>query len=157
MKSTDCCLNLIKLTSVMFRHQQTSNGQNLYQVLISLVELQKLTYATKAERSPRAILCVHNQSFIFGLLCMKLFSSPRQCGHGSMFGMPFHALTIHLPETLCIVNGRSIIAEAAERHFYKLRSVHYNLNWFGFCWNVLICHVEGNSNWSLYAILYILL
>ena len=32
-----------------------------------------------------------------------------------MFGMPFHALTIHLPETLRIVNGRSIVAEAAER------------------------------------------
>ena len=93
MKGTDCRLNLIKLTSVMFHHQQTSNGRDLYQVLLSLVELQKLAYASEVERSPRAILRAHNQSFIFGLRCMKLFSSPKNVAIEVCLGCLF----IHLP------------------------------------------------------------
>ena len=56
---------------------------------------------------------------------IKLFGDPTKTktSHRSMFGVPFHNISVHLPEMLRLVSGKSIMAEAAERHFNKLRSV----------------------------------
>ena len=119
MKGSECRLNLIKLTSMLTDKTLTPEGRHVYNLLMSLVELQKIAYADETSRTPRTIQRAYNQAFIFATLYIKLFSSttkPR-----SVFGMPFHSLTNHLPEMLRLVNGRSIVAEQAERHFHKLR------------------------------------
>ena len=41
MKGTECRINLIKSTNVLYEHQDTSTGREIYRLLISLVELQK--------------------------------------------------------------------------------------------------------------------
>ena len=121
MKGTDCRLNLIKMTCVMHGCQEHQKGRDIYRLLLALVELQKSAYAEESERSPRMILRCYNQSFIFAHLYIKLFSEPKKNRERSMFGMPFHAISHHLPDMLRLVNERSIVAEAAERHFNKLR------------------------------------
>ena len=123
MKGSDCRLNLIKFTSIMYNYQTTTEGRNIYRLLMSLVELQKLAYSEEAARSQKSILRAYNQSFIIAIMYIRLFGDPSKTktSHRSMFGVPFHNISVHLPETLRLVNGRSIMAEAAERHFYKLR------------------------------------
>ena len=107
----------------MHGNQELQQGRDIYRVLIALVELQKIAYAEECERSPRTVLRAYNQSFIFALLYMKLFNKPIKSRERAMFGMPFHALSHHLPDMIRLVNGRSIVAESAERHFGKLRYV----------------------------------
>ena len=123
MKGTECRLNLIKFTAIMHQHCDTPEGRNLYSLLISLVELQKLAYADESSRTQRTILRAYNQSFKFATYYMKLFgdADKLKTSFRSMFGVPFHNISVHLPETLRLVNGKSIMAEAAERHFNKLR------------------------------------
>ena len=97
----------------------TAAGKHEYNLLMSLVELQNIAYADEIKRNPRTILKADNQLYIFAIEYVRLFSltnKPR-----SVFGMPYHALPNHLPEMLRLVNGRSILAEQAERHFQKLR------------------------------------
>ena len=121
MKGMECRINLIKLTNVLCEHQDTSTGREIYQLLISLVELQKIAYSEESERAPRSILRACNQSFAFAMPHIKLFNNPQKVNYRKMFGVPFYALSVHLAETCRIINGRSIVAEAAERHFNKLR------------------------------------
>lgn len=123
MKGTDCRLNLIKMAIVINKHQMTAKGRDIYRLLLSLIEIQKIAYAEESERSPRSILRAYNQCYIFAQLYMKLFKNPKKNSHRSMYGMPFHVISVHLPEQYRLVNGRSIVAEAAERHFNKLRLV----------------------------------
>lgn len=114
-------MNLIKLTNKFYIQQRTAEGRDVYKCLVSLVELQKLVYSEECKRTPKSILRAYNQSFIFALAYMKLFKTPTKNTHRAMFGVPFHNISVHLPETLRLVNGRSIMAEAAERHFNKLK------------------------------------
>ena len=104
-------------------HSLTQQGRQVHTLLTTLTELQKYAYATEKGRTPRSILRAYNLSFIFGIRCLELFSEPKINSKRSMFGMPFHTLTVHLPETLRIINGRSIVAEQAERQFNSLRWV----------------------------------
>lgn len=121
MKGTDCRINLIKLAHFLTQKQDTNDGRKMLALVTSLIELQKLAYAPDSERSPRAILRAYNQSFVFALVYMDLFQTPTASKHRSVIGMPFHCLTVHLPESLRLVSGRSIVAEHAERYFNKLR------------------------------------
>ena len=125
MKGTECRLNLIRFTSLMHQYIDIPEGRDLYRLLISLVELQKSAYADDNKRTQKSILRAYNQSFIFATMYIKLFGDPTKTktSHRSMFGVPFHNISVHLPEMLRLVSGKSIMAEAAERHFNKLRSV----------------------------------
>lgn len=112
---------LIKLTNFM-SSKCSEIGTKIYTMLLSLVELQKLAYSMEDHRTPRSILRGYCQAFRFGLSYTDLFSdNPNVKKPRSVFGMSFHSLTCHLPDMLRIVNGRSIVAEQAERHFNKLR------------------------------------
>ena len=123
MKGTACRLNLIKLTKILEENSLTQQGRKVHNLLVTLTELQKCAYATEKCRTPRSILRAYNLSFIFGIHCIDLFSQPKINSPRGMFGMPFHALTVHLPETLRLINGRSVVAEQAERQFNSLRCV----------------------------------
>ena len=121
MKGTDCRKNIINIAQLLEKHQCSAEGHKIYSLVIALIELQKIAYAPLSERSPRSILRAYNQSFIFSLHCLDLFNDPKSCTQRSMFGMPFHVISVHLAETLRLIGGRSLVAEHAERHFNKLR------------------------------------
>lgn len=120
-KGTNCRLNLIKMANILSSHQHKPEGLAAYKVLIHLVELQKIAYSEEEQRTPKMILRAYNQSFMFALAYIKLFKEPTMNNHRAMFGVPFHNLSVHLPETIRLVNGRTIMAEAPERHFNKLK------------------------------------
>jgi len=121
-------LNLVKVAVMLKNFEFTPDGRTMYRMLLSLIELQRLAYALDTQRTQKNILRAYNHSFLFAMKCMELFKEPKTCSKRAMFGMPFHCLTVHLPETLRIVSGRSLVAESAERHFHKLR---YKLSFDG--------------------------
>ena len=90
-------------------------------MLIRLVEIQKIAYSLERDRSQRPILRCCNLCFEFANLAIELFVDPKK--PRSLFGMPFHSLVNHSPLQYKLVNGRSIVAEQAERHFSKFRLV----------------------------------
>lgn len=120
MKGTDCRISIIKMAHVLSERVEPELSQ-LYAMVLSLVEMQKLAYTPQNSLTPRLILRAYNQCFIFAILCMNLLKDPKINTQRHMFGMPFHCLTVHMPETLRLVSGRAIFAEHAERHFNKLR------------------------------------
>lgn len=123
MKGSDCRLNLIKLANLVHSapNPNTQQSNLLNGLLASLIEIQKLAYSRESDRNPRTILRAYNQCFLFSLYYIELFSDPKANTKRAMFGMPFHALVSHLPETLRLVNGISIVAEQAERQFNAIR------------------------------------
>lgn len=121
MKGTDCRLNLIKVAHLLWNWQESAEGRRLYSMVMALVEIQKAAYATESDRTPKSILRLYNQAFKFSLLSIELLSDPKCNSLRAIFGMPYHCLTIHLPEMLRLVSGRSIVAEHAERQFNKIR------------------------------------
>lgn len=120
MKGTDCRLAIIKMAQVLAEREEADLRQ-LYKMVLSLVELQKIAYTPHKQLTPRLILRAYNKSFVFAMLCLDMFKSPKKNTPRHMFGMPFHCLTVHMAETLRLVSGRAIVAEHAERHFNKLR------------------------------------
>ena len=122
MKGTECRLNLLKLLNHIDTIRITQDlSKKVVQMLVCLAEIQKALYSTESQRSSRLILRAINQTFLFGVLATELFADPKSCYRRSMFGMPFHAITAHLGQMIRLVNGRSIVAEAAERQFNKAR------------------------------------
>ena len=140
MKGSDCRINLIKVAHFLTQKQDTNDGRKMLTLVTSLIELQKLAYAPDSERTARAVLRAYNQSFIFALIYMDLFKDPKSSKHRSVFGMPFHCLTVHLPESLRLVSGRSIVAEHAERYFNKLRYDIYIQSQLSIHQNIEHCH-----------------
>ena len=125
MKGTECRLNLLRFTSLMHQYINILEGRDLYRLLISIVELQKSACADDKKRTQKCILRAYNQSIIFATVYLKLSGDPTKTKnlHKSMFGMLFHNISVLPPDMLCLVSGKFIVAEAAERHLNKLRSV----------------------------------
>ena len=123
MKGTKCRLSLIMLTQQLSKKDaiQSEEGKKVFTMLIRLVEIQKIAYSLEKDRSQRSILRCFNLCFEFAILAIELFVDPQK--PRSLFGMPFHSLVNHLPMQYNLVNGRSIVAEQAERHFSKFRLV----------------------------------
>ena len=76
MKGTECRLNLIRFTSLMHQYINIPEGRDLYRLLISLVELQKLAYADDNKRTQKSILRAYNLSLIFATMYIKLYGDP---------------------------------------------------------------------------------
>ncbi|KAF6027618.1 hypothetical protein EB796_014070 [Bugula neritina] len=128
MKGRDCRLNLIKVTGLLQQHIEVANCNKICKMLLALVELQQLAYADENKRTPKMILRAYNQSYVFATTYISLFcgNSSVSSSQRSLFGMPFHSIVVHLPEMLRLINGQSIVAEQAERHFNKIRQLTLN-------------------------------
>ena len=63
MTGTECQLNLIRFTSLMHQYINIPKGRDLYCLLISMVEQQKLAYADGSKRTQKNMLRAYNQSF----------------------------------------------------------------------------------------------
>ena len=73
-------------------------------------------------RSPKSILRLHNVSFKHALLCHQIFGRhPEKLK--KIYGIYFHALTIHLAEISRIIAPSSLYCESEERIFSNLRGI----------------------------------
>ena len=101
-----------KRTSIACSYQQQQSCKN-----------RRMQMTTNGHK--KSILRAYNQSFTSATMYIKLFQYPTKTktSHRSMFRVPCHNISFHLTEMLRLVSGKSMMAESAERHFNKLRSV----------------------------------
>ena len=77
--------------------------QTIVDIFQSAVHMSHLLYTSDYHRTPKAILALHNLSFLHGMLCTEIFSATT----GSLSGRYFHSLTTHLPILFRMVSVRS--------------------------------------------------
>ena len=119
MKSTDCRLNLIKATCVMHGCQKHQKGRDIYRLLLALVgRTAKISLCWRKRKISKDDIETLQSKLH---LCKPLFSKFKKNRERLIVGMFSHVISHHLPDMLRLVNGKSIVAEAAERNFNKLQ------------------------------------
>ena len=93
--------------------------QTIVDIFQSAVHMSHLLYTSDYHRTPKAILALHNLSFLHGMLCTEVFSAATS----SVFGRYFHSLTTHSPILFRIVSMRSINTEDQERMFGQAKMI----------------------------------
>ena len=91
------------------------------ELLYTLKELGRLAYLGAANRSPKIILRLYNVSFLHASRCIDVFGKNPKLA--KIYGIYFHALTLHLPEHARIIAPSSLFTESEERIFNSLRGI----------------------------------
>ncbi|VDI28834.1 Hypothetical predicted protein [Mytilus galloprovincialis] len=129
VKGSDARLYLVKLAKFAANlHEQKKIDKNTIQMIESLVEITNICYSKYECRSPKQILRLYNQCFLFAVTCRIVIGIPSnpKMSKKKFFGSHFHSVTVHLPECLRIFNLRSIVTEQEERIFGDLRRISEN-------------------------------
>ncbi|CAC5365492.1 unnamed protein product [Mytilus coruscus] len=129
VKGSDARLYLVKLAKFAANlHEQKKIDKNTIQMIESLVEITNICYSKYECRSPKQILRLYNQCFLFAVTCRIVIGIPSnpKMSKRKFFGSHFHSVTVHLPECLRIFNLRSIVTEQEERIFGDLRRISEN-------------------------------
>jgi len=124
LKGSDARLIAIKLakfTSSNYQNGKISN--NIFHLVNALVDIIAICYSQYDKRTPKQILRLYNQTFLFALLCKTVMSNPKKMTSRRFFGSHFHSLTTHAPEIERIICLRSILTEKEERTFGDLRAI----------------------------------
>ena len=85
---------------------------NCQLILECLCEICQISYGASTIRTPKQILRLYNLTFKFGVLMRKCLPKDSK-----LFGIYFHNICVHFPETYRIISLRSINAEDQERAF----------------------------------------
>lgn len=119
-KETLRCSDYRKAIILIFNSLLKVDAQHDITILFqTLVELSEILYSREQMRTPSNILRLHNTSFVHGMLCIKLFSSPQTMTRRKMFGRYFHALLCHAPIQYRTIALRSLNTDNQERMFSK--------------------------------------
>lgn len=127
LKGSDARLFAVKLTK--FAHQKfTANSisKDIFLLCNSLVEIISICYSHYKERSPKSILRLYNQCFLFSTLCKTVIGNPNKVTLRKFYGCHFHCLTVHAPQIFRIFCLRSLIPEQQERSFGDMRRISLN-------------------------------
>ena len=124
LKGSDARLYIIKLN--MFVHKMLENNKvskDVVNMVDALVDIISTAYTPYNNRTPRLILRLFNQCFIFAVLCKSVIGIPKKMTPRKFYGTHWHTLVTHFPETQRIFNLRSVLVEKEERSFGTLRSI----------------------------------
>ena len=120
LRASDYRKATIVLYSIMFKH---SCNADLINVLRTATEITEILYAPPSNRTATTILRLHNVCFEHGMLCAKVFSTPRTLTRRSMFGRYFHSLTTHAPIVFHTTPFSSVHTEREERMFNQIKQI----------------------------------
>ncbi|CAG2231602.1 unnamed protein product [Mytilus edulis] len=132
IKGSDARLYAIKLSKFIENLQLDGKiSSDISQLINSLVEIINIAYSSVERRTPRQILRLYNQTFLFAVLSKSIIGIPVKMTQRKFYGSHFHSLVVHLPEIYRIINTKSILAEQEERTFGSLRRLAegYNIWW----------------------------
>ena len=95
-KDTIRCSDVRKAVIVIYsKLKQVDPSNKLTELFRTTAEIAKLCYAQDSERTPRAVLCLHNRTFLHASLCCSIFSNPETQTRKKLFGRYFHSLIHH--------------------------------------------------------------
>ncbi len=97
--------------------------QQLVLIYSTAVQIYEILYARHERRTPRAILCLHNCTFLHAYLCSKVFPFPRSVTRRKMFGRYFHSIATHSALVYRVICLRSLNTEQEERMFGQSKAI----------------------------------
>ena len=92
-------------------------------LLETMTEISSILYARPELRCPRAILRLHNQTFLHAISCEEVIGKPQILSQKKFYGRYFHSLVAHAPIQQRIICLRSTNTEQQERHFNAFSSI----------------------------------
>ena len=101
--------------------KNTSCSNTIKQLLYTLQESNRLSYQKSLHRSPKSILRLYNIAFLHAISCFSVFGEAPKLP--KLYGIYFHAITVHLPEVARIISPSSLDTENEERIFSILNSI----------------------------------
>ena len=123
-KSRLAVIKLAKFIQLKFQAGQIS--KSIVELINCLVEIISICYSREKFRSPKQILRLYNQTFLFAVLCTDIIGNPVKLNSGRFYGSHFHTLLTHAPETYRLICLRSVVTENEERSFKDLRDISKN-------------------------------
>lgn len=127
IKGSDARLFLVKLAKFADNLYRVSKiPESIMHMINSLVDITNICYSQYESRSPKQVLRLYNQCFLFAINCRNIIGQPSNMTTRRFFGSHFHSLTVHAPETLRLFNLRTIVTEHEERIFGDLRRISEN-------------------------------
>lgn len=114
-------VQLVKLATTF--HEQNLISDNIMQLISSLEDIISICYSNFESRTPKNVLRLHNQTFIFAIMCRIVFGIPSKLTPRKFFGSHFHSITIHAAEIYRIFTLKSILTEKEERCFADLKYI----------------------------------
>lgn len=120
-KSTPRGCDYRKAIVLIYNELQAHPVSDYTELFRTAVEISEILYSNEAERSPRAILRLHNITYVHARLCCALFRNSTT--HTNMFGRYFHSITTHAPLLFRIISLRSVNAEIQERMFNQCKQI----------------------------------
>lgn len=108
------------------KYEEGKITESIPNLVNSLVDIVTICYSDYDTRSPKQLLRLYNQCFVFGLLCKSVIGNPQKLTTRKFYGNHFHSITIHVPETARLFCIKSIVPEQEERSFGTLRRISEN-------------------------------
>ena len=120
-RACDYRRGLIELT---FAIKDEISDYETLEILLTLIEIQRILYSDADERTPRQILQFHNMTFKHFHLIKSIFKDNFvSLTRRKFYGKYFHNLMIHAPIQYRIISGSSINCEDEERIFNMIKSI----------------------------------
>ncbi|VDH92251.1 Hypothetical predicted protein, partial [Mytilus galloprovincialis] len=124
IKGSDARLFAVKLAKfTLIKKNEGKLPGEFVQLITSLVDIINIAYSGYEQRSPRQLLRLYNQTFLFGTLCKKVIGNPVKMTNRKFYGAHFHSISTHLAELYRIINTKSVLTEQEERSFGDLRRI----------------------------------
>ena len=79
-------------------------NERIYNICLSLCEMQQILYQLESERSPKLIFRYHNIKFLHALQLNEVAKNIKKLTIRKLFGQYYHALIHHAPDQLRIIS-----------------------------------------------------
>ena len=120
------CCDKRRILLILCRKLQYKVDGNVFKLLATLAEIQRILYLPDDSRTAKTILRLHNSCFEHFVLMKQVFNLSNLSSGMSrdkLFGKYFHDLMSHGPIQYRIVSGLSISCEDEERLFNELKTL----------------------------------
>ena len=98
-------------------------NQKVYDLLLTLCQISKIAYKRAILRCPRDVLRLYNICYKHGALCVDVFKHTLKLTQRKIFGIYFHAIVTHMPDTHRLIALSSVHVESEERYFGAINAI----------------------------------
>lgn len=119
-RGCDYRIALVKLCILL----KNKISPQVYEILITLCEIQRLLYAKEEKRTSSTVLHMNNIIFRHAIALNNFFGGKKlKLSNRKMFGKYYHAIVCHAGDQYRIISGRSSNTEQEERTFNFFKQV----------------------------------
>ncbi len=122
-KVSGACFRVALLKIYLWLLSSEGVDRKVIMLVQSAVNMSKLLYLPDSSRTPKAILNLHNSTWLHHELCQELITNRHGQTLQRLFGVYLHDLMVHAPRQYELVCLRSTNSENQERLFSQLKHI----------------------------------